>query len=127
MALFKDLYKIESKKSTKKAIRARLSLNGRHSIYQGHFPSQPVTPGVCLIEMARELIQQETEQEWQFYGAANIKFLTMVIPEADEYIDLKIDMNYLSKEHLEANVLMMYKGKTATKFKGIYKSAGKNP
>ena len=27
-------------------------------IYQAHFPGEPITPGVCIVQMAKELIEE---------------------------------------------------------------------
>ncbi len=55
-------------------------------VYQGHFPGYPITPGVCLVEIALELIAAMTDQvghderEVRLVGAKNIKFTSPIIP-----------------------------------------------
>ena len=59
-------------------------------VYQGHFPGYPITPGVCLVEMALEAIGEMAGQAGHDEGAApltlvaakNIKFTSPVFPEA---------------------------------------------
>ena len=29
-----------------------LTLNAEHPIFKGHFPNNPVTPGVCMMQIA---------------------------------------------------------------------------
>ena len=54
-------------------------------VYQGHFPGYPITPGVCLVEIALELIAEMADQVghddkvW-LVGAKNIKFTSPIIP-----------------------------------------------
>ena len=55
-------------------------------VYQGHFPGYPITPGVCLVEIALELIAEMADQvghderevghdrRVRLVGAKNIKF-----------------------------------------------------
>jgi 3-hydroxyacyl-[acyl-carrier-protein] dehydratase len=67
-------------------------------IYQGHFPGYPITPGVCLVEIAVELMREMAGQaghdaqkqmaghdgqgkKIRFVGAKNIKFTSPVIPD----------------------------------------------
>ena len=53
-------------------------------IYQGHFPGYPITPGVCLVEIAVELMREMAGQaghDIRFVGAKNIKFTNPVIPD----------------------------------------------
>ena len=55
-------------------------------VYQGHFPGYPITPGVCLVEIAVELLGEMAGPDGQcgkirFTGAKNIKFTSPVIPD----------------------------------------------
>ena len=55
-------------------------------VYQGHFPGYPITPGVCLVEIAVELMREMAGHDGQgekirFVGAKNIKFTSPVIPD----------------------------------------------
>lgn len=61
-------------------------------VYQGHFPGYPITPGVCLVEIALELIAEMADQvghderevghdrRVRLVGAKNIKFTSPIIP-----------------------------------------------
>ncbi len=54
-------------------------------VYQGHFPGYPITPGVCLVEIALELIAEMADQvghdeRVKLVGAKNIKFTSPIIP-----------------------------------------------
>ena len=58
-------------------------------VYQGHFPGYPITPGVCLVEIAVELMREMAgqaghdgqDEKIRFVGAKNIKFTSPVIPD----------------------------------------------
>ena len=49
-------------------------------VYRGHFPGYPITPGVCLVQLALELIGERTGQKVRLVAAKNIKFVAPVIP-----------------------------------------------
>ena len=61
-------------------------------VYKGHFPGYPITPGVCLVEMALEAIGQMADQVGhdgrtvghdgpvRLVAAKNIKFSSPVFP-----------------------------------------------
>ena len=51
-------------------------------VYQGHFPGYPITPGVCLVEIALELIAEMAGQagKVRLVAAKNIKFTSPVLP-----------------------------------------------
>ena len=54
-------------------------------VYRGHFPGYPITPGVCLVEIALELIAEMAGQaghdgKVRLVAAKNIKFTSPIIP-----------------------------------------------
>ena len=65
------------------AAGATVRLLPESPVYRGHFPGYPITPGVCLVEMALELIAEMAGQPKTLVGARNIKFTSPVMPEAD--------------------------------------------
>ena len=65
------------------ATGATVRLLPESPVYRGHFPGYPITPGVCLVEMAVELIAEMAGQPKTLVGARNIKFTSPVMPEAD--------------------------------------------
>ena len=56
---------------------ATIRLLPESPVYKGHFPGYPITPGVCLVEIALELMG-----EVRLVGAKNIKFTSPIIPSA---------------------------------------------
>ena len=57
------------------AAGATIRLLPESPVYQGHFPGYPITPGVCLVEIALELMG-----EVRLVAAKNIKFTSPVLP-----------------------------------------------
>ena len=60
-------------------------------VYKGHFPGYPITPGVCLVEMALEAIGQMAGLDVKLVAAKNIKFTSPVIPE--EGMELRFNIS----------------------------------
>ena len=71
---------------------ATLRLLPDSPVYQGHFPGYPITPGVCLVQIALELIDEMADQvghdggkdrtgrSVRLVAAKNIKFVAPVFP-----------------------------------------------
>lgn len=60
-------------------------------IYQGHFPGWPITPGVCLVQIALELMEEMAGQAGHdLVAAKSIKFTSPIIPT--EGTDLRFNM-----------------------------------
>ncbi|MFH1296142.1 MAG: 3-hydroxyacyl-ACP dehydratase [Bacteroidota bacterium] len=69
--------------------RIAISLDPTHPIYQGHFPGNPVVPGVCQLRIITEIISEITQKEVRLLEADNIKFLSMINPF--EHPELAVD------------------------------------
>ena len=69
--------------ATDTGLRAVALLAARRdsSIYKGHFPGKPITPGVCMIGAVVELLSQATGKTLQLAKANNIKYLSMMSPD----------------------------------------------
>ena len=65
---------------------ATIRLLPESPVYKGHFPGYPITPGVCLVEIALELMG-----EMQLVAAKNIKFTSPVIPS--ETAELRFNLS----------------------------------
>ncbi len=58
-----NYYHILSSDTTSDGGMFRVSLNADCEVYQGHFPGEPISPGVCNIQMIKEcaeLLLQDT-------------------------------------------------------------------
>lgn len=93
MTLTDNLFKILNQEQDENGIRITVSPNLGHTIYQAHFPGTPITPGVCLIQMAGELAERHTGTKLQLQEIKNIKFLYMLVPQEGHPVqfDLAID------------------------------------
>lgn len=80
MRLVNDFYHIEAYKEYENGAKALLKLNSEHKIYKAHFPGHPITPGVCIIKIFTELIEERIGQSLLLCQARNIKFLNRLTP-----------------------------------------------
>ena len=55
---------------------ATVRLLPESTVYRGHFPGYPITPGVCMVQIALELIGENV----RLVAAKNIKFTSPVFP-----------------------------------------------
>ena len=58
-------------------------LNPDHLIYRAHFPGQPVTPGVCILQMIQELLSEQVGTRLYISKIKNAKFISMISPVSD--------------------------------------------
>jgi len=76
----------------KDTAQVRIKLNQDHEIFKGHFPENPIVPGVCLIEMIKEILSEILKVDLILKKASNIKFKNLVNPQINPliYFDFKI-------------------------------------
>ena len=65
-----------------------MKLHKEHDVFKGHFPGNPIMPGVCMIQMIKELTEQVTGKALFLSAASNVKFMAKISPEENEIIDL---------------------------------------
>ena len=80
MKLINDFYHIIATEESGEASVYKVKLNAAHDIYRVHFPGNPVTPGVCLVQMATEILEQKFDKRFVLSTAVNIKFKRLVAP-----------------------------------------------
>ena len=81
MKLLNDFYSIADETSCDGTYNCKVKMNPQHGLYKVHFPGNPVTPGVCLVQMATEILERKYDKKFQLSEAVNIKFRKTVVPE----------------------------------------------
>jgi 3-hydroxyacyl-[acyl-carrier-protein] dehydratase len=80
MKLIRDFYQIEQESGGETEFEYSLSLNKDHFIYNAHFPGTPVTPGVCIIQLCKELMEHRMGKLLFLKKIGNVKFLSVINP-----------------------------------------------
>jgi len=95
--LLKDFYEVQliDKVSDTKYF-ATIILNEKHEVFEGHFPGNPVTPGVCMMQIIKELTQEVTGFSLQLKSSNNVKFMALINPE--ETPELRLELEILPNE-----------------------------
>lgn len=92
-----DFYTLESyEKAENGNFTAYITLNQNHDIFKGHFPGNPVTPGVCMMQMVKELAEEFTASKLFLKSASNVKFMAIINPF--ETPDLKLQLDITENE-----------------------------
>ena len=84
------LYSIVSKEITDNGGVFHIRLNPECIIYKAHFPEQPITPGVCITQIAVELAEIIMGHSLQMTGIKNVKFLSIMTPDTQTEVTYTI-------------------------------------
>jgi 3-hydroxyacyl-[acyl-carrier-protein] dehydratase len=99
--LIEGLYSVGKTETTPEGILAKIHLKEDHAIFKGHFPGNPVMPGVCMIQIIKELTEEATGKNLFLAVSSNIKFMAIINPEKNPDLQLAID---ISEENGEVKV-----------------------
>ena len=78
--LIKNFYTVQNLVTGENKFTAVIGLNPGHEVYDGHFPGQPVVPGVIQIQLLRELAEEVLLQKLFINQVVSAKYLNMIVP-----------------------------------------------
>lgn len=81
MVFLNELYTISNSNLNNGNAVFNIKLNPGHFIYKAHFPDEPITPGVCIIQIALELLELYLKRSLQISQVKNVKFLSVMSPK----------------------------------------------
>lgn len=88
--LIKGLYTVQNLEKNEQGVQAKVKIHKEHEVFKGHFPDSPVMPGVCMIQMIKELTERTLNQTLFLKKASNVKFMAIIDPEVNSVIDLRL-------------------------------------
>lgn len=120
MKLLNDFFHIITNTRTEGTYICSIELNATHVIYKAHFPGNPVTPGVCLLQIATECLEQDFGKRLYIREVKNLKFLSVLSPAENTHVDFvfskmeetdtecKVQIAVVSKEKQYAKISIIY-------------------
>lgn len=99
---------LELLEATATTARGRLRVDPAHPVFAGHFPGQPVVPGVLLLEAVRALVERATGARLAIAAVRDARFTARAEP-GDE-VELRVSWTPGSVVPVEG---MLYRGPVA--------------
>jgi 3-hydroxyacyl-[acyl-carrier-protein] dehydratase len=116
--LLNKFYTLVTQESQGGKVKAVISFTRSHPIFDGHFPGHPVVPGVCMIQILREIMEIEVAHKLRIRFGDNLKFLAIINPEQHKEVEVRID--YSGDYSLIVNATLEAGEVTFFKFKGTF-------
>ena len=101
-------------------IKATMVIYADHAIFGGHFPGQPVVPGVCMMQMVKEVLEQVIKKKTNLVKASEMKFLTIINPQETTSIHASIQYSFAEDGTITIAATLFNEGLTYFKFKGTF-------
>ena len=101
--LLKDFYKVNGvENKSENDYTASVFLNKDHDVFKGHFPGNPVTPGVCMMQIIKEICEDILDEKLMLKTATNVKFMALINPDVNP--ELRLELSISSNEDGEIKV-----------------------
>jgi len=98
-----NLYQLKSiEKLQENSFNVQIHLDKEHDIFKGHFPGNPVLPGVCMVQIMKEISSKITQENLQLKTSKSIKFLELINPNENPNLDLKLEIT----EKTNSNIII---------------------
>lgn len=96
MKLQDNLYTLQSADTEVRSFTIRL--NPDCIIYKAHFPGMPITPGVCIIAIATELLQELIGRIAVLKEVVNAKFIATINPIERPHVTVTFNKMSIDEE-----------------------------
>jgi 3-hydroxyacyl-[acyl-carrier-protein] dehydratase len=116
-----DFFEINDLEVQDFTIKADLEINAHHKIFQGHFPEQPVVPGVCMMQMVKEIMEQVTQRKTNLVKAGEMKFLAVIDPTQNNIIQATLKYAVEEGDCISVSATLFKNELVHFKFKGVFK------
>jgi 3-hydroxyacyl-[acyl-carrier-protein] dehydratase len=113
-----NFYTILDNQTNHNCVNVLLELNPDHHIFEGHFPQIPVVPGVCMMQMVKELVEDFIGKPLRLSRADHLKFLTIINPRENKLLQVDIAINSNSISGIQVSAAFSHEETTFFKFKG---------
>ena len=122
MKLLNSLYSIVSESVTESGRDYNIVLDAEHFIYKAHFPGEPITPGVCIMQIAVELLSLHCGKPLAIKKNKNIKFLKIISPAETPGVCFSVSKVEAEDSKVKAQVSVSGGGETYAKLSLICKT-----
>ncbi|ESU19924.1 beta-hydroxyacyl-(acyl-carrier-protein) dehydratase, FabA/FabZ [Flavobacterium cauense R2A-7] len=122
--LLKDFYTVEKLENVSdRKYNAVVVLNNQHAIFKGHFPGNPVTPGVCMMQIIKELSQEIVGSSLFMTSSSNVKFMALINPEINPVLKLELEISGDLDSEIKVKNTTIFDETVALKLSNTYKKA----
>lgn len=118
-----DLYTITKivKEGNSNKLSVQIQLNSSHEIFKGHFPGNPILPGVCIVQILKEVMMYHLDNKLILNYASSIKYLSFINPGVNYIINFDIDLKEMGNDNIFCNVSLYFESVVYCRFKGEFK------
>lgn len=119
--LIPNLYTIKnSEKIDDVNFKVQIELNPNHEVFEGHFPNNPITPGVCMMQIIKEITEGFVAKNLFLSKVSNVKFMATINPFVNPILELNLNV-VCENDEVKVKNTSFFEATKALKFSAIYK------
>jgi 3-hydroxyacyl-[acyl-carrier-protein] dehydratase len=120
--LLKDFYKVVSLENTAENKHLVLiHVNAEHEVFKGHFPGNPIMPGVCMMQIIKELVEQISGTSLFMQSLSNVKFMALINPFNTPELRLELDISTSDTDLVKVKNVTYFNDTVALKLGSVYR------
>jgi 3-hydroxyacyl-[acyl-carrier-protein] dehydratase len=120
--LLNNFFEIDNLEILPTGLLVDIRIHTDHEILKAHFPEQGIVPGVCMLEMLKEILQSHFNKSLMMESASVVKFLNMFTTPQLDKATFAIQINHNDTYDIDATL----KNDTQVflKFRGVFVELG---
>lgn len=122
--LLHKFFDIINEESEEGKTNVTVRFNPSHPIFEGHFPGQPVVPGVCMLQMIKELIERQTGKQHQLQSAPSCKFLNLIDPTKSPEVTISLSLTDAANAETSVQATIVHEATTFLKLNAVFVEVG---
>lgn len=120
--LLKDFYKVVSLENTAENKHLVLiHVNAEHEVFKGHFPGNPIMPGVCMMQIIKELVEEISGSSLFMQSLSNVKFMALINPFNTPELRLELDISKTETDLVKVKNVTYFGDTVALKLNSVYR------
>lgn len=117
--LIDNLFDINTIKKLEEKLITEVTINRSNTIFDGHFPGNPVTPGVIQIQLVKEILEKHYQKNIKLDSIGRCKFLAVLNPVESPTISVEIAVKEIDNT-LKINAVGKDESTSYFKFSAVY-------
>ncbi|MEZ5198896.1 MAG: hypothetical protein R2764_21720 [Bacteroidales bacterium] len=114
----RSIYEIKSIDIKEQAIHTIIAFNKDHAVFGGHFPGNPIVPGVVQIQVLKDLLENALGKMVFLNHSKTIKFLNVINPIETVEVIFEIDFEFQQGNDLSVKCIVKTESQVYMKFSG---------
>lgn len=91
--LIEDFYEVISRRDDAEGTLFDVVLKPECKVYEGHFPGEPVAPGVCNIQMLKECAEQVAGRRLTLQYIQQCRMTRLITPTACPKLEVRVRLD----------------------------------